>query len=228
MKCYEIKLRRDSPFGCGIQWSRDQSYDGIFIQPVPKQEWDPHHDFRYEDGGVLSYGALVKCSKLTAKTKLNLQKLWVVTTTRIDAPHDVLGDYSILLNNLPLVSARLKSILQEQDSGLFEFVSIPNVWDSARNGPVNGGPFYLANVLNRLDVWDMDETIIDSITRDDGSTLNLLRITTATAMRSKIATALVWRDPLTGHVICTETFKNLLENAGVEGWDFYTLKVSDK
>lgn len=228
MKCYEISLNGDSDFGRGFQWSRDQSYDGIFIQPLPKSEWNPGCDFRYEDGGIRSYGALVKPSRLTAKTKSNLQKLWAVTTTEIDAAHDVLGYYSILLNNLALVSERLKGILEARDPELFEFVLIPNVWDTAKQAPVNGGPFYLANVISRIDAWDMDETIIDSMPNNIGGTINLLRMNTATVMRSKIAKALIWRDPVTGHVLCTETFRALLENAGVQGWGFYPIMVSDK
>lgn len=228
MKCYKIGKNGDNGFGCGIQWSRDRSFDGIFTEPVPKSEWNPHRDFRYEDGGIRSYGALVKPSRLTAKTISNLQMLWVVTTTKIDAPHDVLGDYSILMNNLALVSERLKDILEALDPALFEFVPIPNVWDTTTQAPVNGGPFYLANVITRIDAWDMDETIIDSIPNNIGGSINLLRMDTATAKRSKIANALIWRDPVTGHVLCTEVFRELLENAGVKGWGYYPLKVSDK
>ena len=210
-------------------WSRNRSQTAIFTMPFSVNEWVPFRDLRYESGGIFSDGAYLKGTPLTDKTKTELQRLWYLTGTNRREPRNLIGTFSINMDNIPLFSETLTEVINDIDSALFEFVKVDNVWDSAHDCPIDGGPFYLANLLRRIDSWDKELTEILSRRRPNGSYINdVSSKSKRVVMQSAVEGISIWRDSVTRHVMCTEEFRDRIVEVGCHRWSFREVDVSER
>lgn len=228
MKFYKVTWTFNDADALQYMWSRDKRKERAFRAPVVEHEWTPPHAIRFEHGGPFSYGAKLKGGRLTDRSRAEFQKLWVVTEPKTRSARDTIGGFSILLFDIPLVSHRLKTAIEGCDSGPFEFVEFKNVWDTLHDCPVEGGPFYLANLLARIDSLDKDASEIYSIPRSDGTSFNTVRANRCFISESAALNATIWRDSAVAEVFCTSEFRALLEAAGCRGWHFVEVPVSPR
>lgn len=228
MKCFKIGWAAESEGGLPYQWSRDNTMQGVFRAPFSENEFTPPQDIRFEHGGPKSYGALLRGGRMTEATKAELRKLWCVTQPATRSPRDTVGSFSRLLDDVPLVSERLRRSLEEHGSNLFEFEKVERVWDTAHTCPLNDGPFYLANLLIRIDSLDKETSEIHSIPRFDGTSFNLVNDNRSSIARSAVEKASIWRDSVSAEVYCTGSLREHLEVAGCKGWAFTEIAVIEK
>jgi hypothetical protein len=225
MKCFKIGWAAESEGGLPYQWSRNNTLQGVFRAPFSEDEWTPPQDIRFEHGGPKSYGALLRGGRLTEATKAELAKLWCITQPKTRLSRETVGCFSRLLDDLPLVSDRLKAAIEEHDFGLFEFVKVEKIWNTNHDCQLNGGPFYFANLLARVDSLDKQASEIQSIPRFDGTSFNLVNDSRSLIAGNTVQSASIWRDSVVAEVYCTGSFRELLEAAGCNGWSFTEIPV---
>ncbi|OED49143.1 hypothetical protein AB838_08075 [Rhodobacteraceae bacterium (ex Bugula neritina AB1)] len=220
MKYYLIKSDFENGKALDYSWSRDKTLQGVFRVPLPSDEWVPRRDIRFENGGVLSYEAVLKGARLTSETVRELRKLNCVVRPEFEGPRDTIAVFSVNIDKIPLVSLKLKTALEQEFTDAFEFVCIEQVWDEVRDCPVPGGPYFLANLLKRVDSWDKGKTEIHSVTRKNGTTFNTANISKGVIDEGAVAGENIWRDMVTSDVFCSETFRDFLIDIGCVGWGF--------
>jgi hypothetical protein len=225
MRCFKIGWAAESEGGLPYQWSRDNTLQGVFRAPMSEDEWTPRRDLRFEHGGPGSDGALLLGGQLTEPTKAELRKLWYVTQPKTRGPRANIGHFSRLLDDIPLVSDRLRTAIEGHDGGVFEFVKVETVWDMTHDCPLGGGPFYLSNLLARLDCLDKEASAIKSIPRFDGTTFNSVNENRTFIAKSVVQCASIWRDTTASGVYCSASFRELLEVSGCSGWSFTEVPV---
>ncbi|UWR87834.1 imm11 family protein [Phaeobacter inhibens] len=206
-------------------WSRSRSFDGTFKLPFSPNEWVPQRDIRFENGGVFSYEATLKGANFTSETKRELNNLHCVVQSKTGECRETIGVFSVNLSEIPLVNYRLMATLERSLPASFEFFAVDEVWDEVHNSVLPGGAYYLVNLLTRIDSWDKSRTTIYSNTRKDGTTYNTANISKSFLRGDAIGGASIWRDTVTSHVLCTETFRKLVEDVGCEGWSFREIRV---
>jgi hypothetical protein len=226
MKFYSVGWTSDNEDALWYKWSRDNTLEGVFRAPFAEDEWTPSQAIRFEHGGPRSYGAVLRGGRLTETTRAELKKLWIVTQPETRWPRDTVGSFSILIDDMPLVAHRLKTAIEGFDDKLFEFMKVEAVWDTAHNCPLDGGPFYLANLLARIDSLDKQTSEIYSIPRFDGTSFNSVSSNRCFISEGAVQNASIWRDSVVAEVFCTDHFRELLEDAGCRGWCFNEARVS--
>jgi|GEM_PF-2950182 len=214
--------------GLTYLWSRTQSKAGRFIIPHSDSEWVPYRNIRFEHGGLLSYGATAKGGRLTSKTKSELLKLWFVSEPTEKYSRDVVGSFGELLHDMPLCSEKLKNAITTLDEDTFEFLEIKNVWDEFHNCAIDGGPFFMANLLIRADAWDKEKSQITPLTRADGTSFNSVSISRCAVDATQVPESGIWRDSLTNTVLCTQKYRDFLITSGCRGWSFTEVPVTNR
>ncbi|MDC0659647.1 hypothetical protein N6L27_16720 [Leisingera sp. SS27] len=229
MKCFLIEMDFEPEMPMFYNWSRSTSREGVFRLPFPWDEWVPERDIRFETGGVHSYGTILKGGRLTETTKQELAKLYCVVKSQSGAARETIDGFSVNMDKTPLVNSRLKSALEDSFAGTFEFAAVEQVWNEVHDSPLPGGPYYMANLLKRLDGWDKERSVIYSMTRKDGTTYNTTNTSKSALLESALENASIWRDSVTRDVLCTETFRDFVTEVGCAGWSFREVSVtSDK
>lgn len=226
MKCYLIGMDFEPEMSMFYNWSRSTSIEDVFRVPLPRDEWVPRRDIRFETGGVHSYGAILQGGRLTETTKQELAKLYCVVQSQSGTARETIDSFSVILYDFPLVSSRLKSALEDSFAGTFEFAAVEQVWNEVHDSPLPGGPYYMANLLNRIDSWDKERSVIYSMTRKDGTTYNTTNTSKSALLESALENASIWRDTVTSDVLCTETFRDFVTEVGCVGWSFREVSVT--
>lgn len=226
MKCYQPHFNPESRQGVRFFWSRSKLEEDAYTAKTPPSEISPWKATSFEHGGVYSVGALVKPSRLTQASITSFQNAHPLIKSDYDGPFDVLGNYSILLAEFPLMSDRLKVTLEENCIGVFEFTQVRTPWNVTTGKLVSGGPFWHANLLARHDAWDHDKTVFSIHQTPNGGSVNLLKKSTSTVLASRLGGKTIWRDPVSSEVLCGQVLKDIFESLGIDGWDFSPIKVT--
>ncbi|MFW8594393.1 imm11 family protein [Cribrihabitans neustonicus] len=226
MKCFVIRMDFEAEMSMFYSWSRTTSLEGVFRVPLPRDEWVPRRDIRFEHGSVRSYGALLRGGRLTEATKHELAKLHCVVQSQSGTARETIDSYSINMDKIPLVNGRLKSALEDRFAGVFDFAPVNQVWNEVHDCPLPGGPYYMANLLARIDSWDKEKSVIHSVTRKNGTSFNSTNTSKSALLESALEDASIWRDTVTGDVLCTEDFRDFVTEAGCAGWSFREISVT--
>lgn len=201
-------------------WSATRDRSGIITMPYPETTWTPKRDIAFTSGGLWSDSVVKEGGRLTPETLDHLFALNCIVTTDLDVSRDVVDVFTGIPGAMPLLSGPLKSALDKEFPNVFEFIELPVVWNETTQGPLPGGPYYLTNLLTRLDSWDKQKSKFYHMKRGDGSPYVEVG-TTQRFIRSDLRAEFpIWRDKVTSDVICTERFREVAERAGCTEWDF--------
>ncbi|VVT00585.1 conserved hypothetical protein [Roseovarius sp. EC-HK134] len=209
-------------------WSTTRDRSGIIKQPYPEDSWVPGRDIAFTSGGMWSETAVREGGRLTSETIEHLLALNCVVKTDANVSRDVVEDFAVMLDRMPLLSGQLKSSLDNEFPNVFEFIELPEVWNETTQGPLPGGPYYLTNLLARQDSWDKEKTKFYDFKRGDGSKYTEAAQTQRFISGELVAEFPIWRDKVTSNVICTERFREVAEGAGCREWRFTELPFAKR
>ncbi|KAE9629704.1 hypothetical protein GP644_11880 [Parasedimentitalea maritima] len=183
--------------------------------PFPTSWWSGLRDLEYSYDGC--FGPI---------TRKELANQWVQVNPRIEELPDVMG-IPYPDGRPPLIVRRaLKEAIENTNPGNCDFVKAGPIWDRRFHRELLDQDYYFMAIQTEVDSWDREQSSISEINRSDGTsffTINSPRI-----IRSKaIGQNLLWRDALTGTVLCSETFKLLAEQAGCRGLAFWKLEQTE-
>jgi hypothetical protein len=226
MKFFEVERDFETDMFRRFGWSETPLWAGVLAIARRQSGWLPSRDIRFEHGGAQSYGALAKGGRLTPATLETMRAHYAVAAPTGGKPMEVIDCFSIILSQMPLVSAPLARALEVFGDAL-ELVESTRVTDGETGAPVEGGPFWLINVLDRRDGWDRARSEIVVIPRADGTSANAVHGTRRALRADAVADGIIWRDSLTSNVLCSDRFREVAQAVGCGGWFFREVPIAD-
>lgn len=217
---YEIRMDFEFSDPIYYSWSKSRCSTGIIKQPYPDNLWVPRRDIEFTSGGMWSENAVKVGGELTPDTVEKLLSFHCIVEKDSNTKCEVISVFSSVLDQMPLVSCKLRNAISDAFPKIFEFVELPEVWNETASCPLPGGPYNLANLLTRVDSWDKKESKFYEFTRRSGSRYTVVKETQRFIDGRLIAKFPIWRDSVTSNVICTERFRWVAEDAGCKGWRF--------
>lgn len=224
---YEIRTNFEFSDPVYYAWSKTYAYAGIIQPPYPDGIWVPEKDIEFESGNAWSASAVTEGGRLLPETVENLRDFNCVVKTAANVKRDVIDVFATVLRTMPLLNEKLMSALSDEFPDVFEFVEIPEIWNEVSKSRLPGGPYYLTNLLTRINSWDTEKTKFYNFTRGDGT-----EYVEAASRQRFISNSLtpkfpIWRDSITSNVICTDRFRKVAEGAGCQEWRFNEIPTSE-
>ena len=184
--------------------------------PWPKERWNPVQG--------LHYMAYNPSGKFDAVTRQELPKLTAILRPKVAELPDIIGGFSSDVTALPpLVTSRLKALIEQLAPNSCEYLPAPEIWDATFEREIERSGYQYVNLFKQVEGWDHQLSDIRKMTRADGS------IWYSMAGMGTINSAAVeghhlWRDSHTKHVLCSEEFKRKVQDARVVNLHFHELK----
>jgi len=208
-RCYEVKLGSQEE---AITY--ELSPDKIFPSPWPDTVWDPYENPSCTSKGILS-----------EEWKHKVSDFWMLIQPKVKVLPNVIGGFSHTQSNPAVVDEITKNLINRMDHNLCDFAPVRKIWDIRFNREIKTPRYYFASVRRSLSSWDPEQTEIVEIPKVNG-TMHLIANPPLVVRETIIKDELLWRDSTTGHVMCTEKFKNIIEASGSLGFWFYQIGVS--
>lgn len=206
-----------------IDWdSKNDQEFGIEAKKAP-------FALEFEAGTWRDPEVLANGSKLTAYTKSRLERSHLMIFDAF-APATwedqvaTLGVFATRIDQLPAVSAELKGLYEFAFPGFFEYVQVKSLWSERHTAPYRFGPYFLVNLLERRDGWDLSKMDVYEATRGVSSKIHTTNVSKAIVNPGKVQNCPIWRDSTTGHVVCNERFRSVTSQVSLHGWHFYPLR----
>ncbi len=184
----------------------------------PDGRWSPTYDMLYmadSPSGLYDARAREELPKLTAVLRPNIKEL-----------PDIIGEFSFnIAAPPPLVTHRLRALMEELEPQCCEYLPAPEIWDVTFNREVDRSDYQFAHVIKQLDGWNHELSDIRKFTRRNGTVgfgLNGI----GTVNPAAVAGHHLWRDCFTHHVLCSEEFKARVEAASITNFHFEPMHVN--
>jgi hypothetical protein len=184
----------------------------------PEGRWSPTYDMVYmadNPSGLYDTRTREELPKLTAVLRPNVREL-----------PDIIGEFSFnIAAPPPLVTHRLKALIEELEPHCCEYLPAPEIWDVTFNREVDRSDYQFAHVIRRLNSWNHEKSDIRKSTRRNGTVgyrLNGIGTVDPAAVRGHH----LWRDSYTNHVLCSEEFKTRVEAASITNFHFEPMHVN--
>lgn len=156
-------------------------------------------------------------------TKREMPKLTAILRPKVKELPDMLGRFSFGVADLPpLVTQRLKDLLEEFSPNCCEYVPGPEIWDATFEREVDRTKYQFANMVFQVDGWDHDLSDIRRNIRANGTPYHSL-VGIGTVNSTKVGGHHIWRDSYTKHVLCSDEFKSRVEAANIKNIGFFPL-----
>lgn len=206
----------EADFGLESSLNYDFSPGREKPSPYPSDMWSALRDMSFDDKG-----------RFTAESRREIAKLTMRINPYVTDIPDVIGGFTTLLTSPPAFNTPLQKAIGGLDSDLCDFLAVDRIWDRRHARDLPGLGFALASILPRVDSWDRDKCRVAELKRSDGTTWSNLEgigVVRASALTVKP----LWREASTLQILCTDVFKDLVQDVGCRGIRFREIAVSQK
>lgn len=182
------------------------------------KSWDPFDSFN--NRGLSNQVALPK------EWDEQISQLYGLIRNDFEDLPDIVDEFSqSLASPPPLVSSRVRQLIEELAPGSCEYVQAPKIYNLRLDKPMDASDHLGVNVLRQIDSWDRTQDTVRHTTRRDGTQYYSLgkEIGSAAAIPDD---AHLWRDSFTNHVLCSELFKTRLEEMGATAISFKKINMA--
>lgn len=188
------------------------------LKPWPKGRWSPTYDMIYMTDNPSGL--------FDESTRRELPKLTAILRPKVKELPDIIGEFSFnIAATPPLVSHRLKALMEELAPGCCEYLPAPKIWDATFAREVDRSDYQFANFIKQMDGWDHNLTEITKFTRGNGS-VGYSMGGVGTVNSAAMVGHHLWRDSYTKHVLCSDEFKVRAELAGISNFHFEQMKTN--